>query len=122
MHVGTAFRGRRCEHDPIDRRWASECYLLSDEASNREAEEIDLTEFHGVEELQRAQCRFGHRMCNLALRPTHTPVVEGDDASVGGQGIDEGRIPVVEVASEVDQEDQRATVPARVAVRKGATS
>src|SRR5258706_13790192 len=35
----------------------------------------------------------------------HADVIEGNDAPVGSQGADERRIPVVEVASEVDQQN-----------------
>ena len=52
-----------------------------------------------------------------AGRGADADVVERDHASIGGERVDERRVPVVEVAAEVLQQDQRHLTVTEVAVR-----
>jgi hypothetical protein len=46
----------------------------------------------------------------------HTALVEQDDVAVGGEAVDQGEIPVVEVAPEVLHAEQRGRLATSVAV------
>ena len=121
MHVGSALWSRRCEYDLSRHRRTSESNLLGDEAPDREPKDVDLFEVHGVEELQRTQCRLGNRVRDPSFRPSDPLVVEGDHSPVHGQIIDERWVPVVEVAPEVLEENDGSPVASGVAVGKTQT-
>jgi len=61
----------------------------------------------------------GHRFDRVrrgAARGGDADVVEGDHASIRGERIDERRIPVVEIAAEVLQQDERHPAYTEVAI------
>ena len=78
---------------------------LGDHAAERKREDVDLLE---AEDLDEGHGVVGHRLDtvgNLAGRAAGAAVVEGDDMVVPGDGIDDARVPVVEVRGEMEEED-----------------
>ena len=116
MHPRRALGCRGREHDAPQEVGADERDLLGDEAAEREAEQIDALELHRLEEGDRV---VGHRLDGVrrrAGRGADADVVEGDHASLGGELVDQRGVPVVEVAAEVLQQDERDIAFTLVAV------
>ena len=117
VHPGRALRCRRREHDPPQQVGADQRDLLRDEAAEREAEQVDPLEVQCVEEGDRV---VRHRLDGArrpAGRGADADVVEGNHASIRGERVDQRRVPVVEVAAEVLQQDERHITFTEVAVR-----
>ena len=116
VHPGRALRCGRREHDAPQQVGPDERDLLRDEAADREAEQIDPLEVHRLEEGDRV---VGHRLDGVrrpAGRGADADVVERDHASIRGERVDESGVPVVEVAAEVLQQDERHIAVTDVAV------
>src|SRR5262249_10801584 len=82
-----------------------------------EAEQIDPLKVHCLEE---GDCVVSHGFNGVrrrAGRAGDADVVEGDHASIRSQRVHEGGIPVVKVAAEVLQQDERHVAATEVAVR-----
>ena len=70
---------------------------LGDHAAHREAEQVDLVETERADERDGV---LGHRLDGvrrLAGRGTDAAVVEGDHLVLGGDAVDDPRVPVVQV-------------------------
>ena len=89
-----------------DERGTHQRDLLRDEAADREPQQIDLVEFEGVDERDHPPGRRRDRGERVAGRRANTGVVDEDHLALGGQGIGQGGIPVVEVAAEVLKHQQ----------------
>jgi hypothetical protein len=111
-------RGGRQDQSTHD-GWPPQRNLLRDEAADGESQQIDLTEVHGGEERDGVACHLLHRVRRCPGGATDPGVVEGDDPPGRGQRVDQRGIPVVEVAAEVLEQDQRHVIlaAAGVAVR-----
>jgi hypothetical protein len=75
---------------------------LVDPLAEREPEQVDLVE---AERSDEGDCVLRHRGYGreaLALRRADPPVVEGDHRVVGGDAVDDPRVPVVEDRAEED--------------------
>jgi hypothetical protein len=91
--------------------------LLPDEAADRETEQIDSLQAERVDEGDRVA---GHRLDGAwrpAGRGADANVVERNHASIRRECVGERGVPVVEVAAEVLQQDQRHLAFAEVTVR-----
>ena len=116
MHPGRTLRCRGREHDASEQVGADERDLLRNEAADREAEQVDLLELHRLDEGDRV---VGHRLDRVrrrACRGADAGVVERDHAPFRGERVDQGRVPVVEVAAEVLQQDEGHLPVTEVAV------
>jgi hypothetical protein len=120
VHVLAALRARSREHQAAHEPRPDERELLRDEPAEREAEQVDLAQLQRLEEAQRVVRHRGHRARRAAGRPADAGVVEQDHLAHRGQRVDERGVPVVEVAAEMLQQDQRRSadrVVAEAAVR-----
>lgn len=78
---------------------------LGDEAAEGEGEDVDFVE---PERRDEGVGVIGHRLDtvrHLTGRGSDTAVVEGDDVTALGDGVDDARVPVVQGRGEVDEED-----------------
>ena len=116
MHPRRTLRCRRREHDAPQQVGTDERDLLRDEAAEREAEQIDPLKVHCLEEGDGAVGHGFDRVRRPTGRGADADVVERDHASIRGERFDESRVPVVEVATEVLQQDQRHIALTEVAV------
>jgi hypothetical protein len=117
MHSRRALRCRRREHDAPKDIGANECDLLRDEAADREAEEIYPPEAHRVDKGDRTT---GHRLNGVRSRfagGTEADVVKQHDTLIRGQRVDERGIPVIEVPTEVLQQDVGDVTVTETAIR-----
>ncbi|BCG96427.1 hypothetical protein MesoLj131a_52910 [Mesorhizobium sp. 131-2-1] len=79
--------------------------LLGDAAAERKAKKVDFGE---AEQFNKRDRVSGHRrdiVGRLACRAADPGVIESDHRSIGGQGIHDGRVPRIDVAREMLQED-----------------
>jgi hypothetical protein len=116
MHPRRTLRCGGGEHDAPQQVGADERDLLRDEAADREAEQIHPLEVHRLDERDRV---VGHGFGGVRRRAGRGPdadVVERDHPSLRGEGVDEGGVPVVEVAAEVLQQHERHVALTEVAV------
>ena len=117
VHPRSTLRCRRCEHDAPQQVGADECDLLGDEAADGEAEQVDASEAHRLEEVDGTVSHGLDGVRRRAGRGGDADVVERNDASIRGERVDERGIPVVEVPAEVLQQNERDVAVAEVAVR-----
>src|SRR6202044_145670 len=83
--------------------------LLGDQAAHRVAGDVDRVQPERVDEADRVA---GHRLYGVRHGPaggSHAGVVEQDDLAVGGEGVAEGRVVVIQGAHEVLEKHQRGT-------------
>jgi hypothetical protein len=81
-----------------------------------------LVEVHSVEKSQGTRRCLGHRVGHVPLRPSDTLVVERDHPPIHSQLIDQCGVPVVEIASEVLQQNNRTPLATGVAVGEAQSS
>jgi hypothetical protein len=86
---------------------ADQRHLLRHEAADREPKQIDLRQVERTDERDHRPRRVGNRRAELAARRTDTRIVDEDHTALARQCVGERRIPVVEVAAEVLEHDQR---------------
>jgi hypothetical protein len=89
---------------------------LGDEAADGKAKQIDTRKVHRLDEGDGVVSHGFDRARRPAGGGADADVVEGDHASIGGELIDQRGIPVVEVAAEVLQQDDRHITLTQVAV------
>src|SRR5215213_229961 len=107
VHLPTTLGSRsRQDHSARELR-ALKSDLLRDETADREAEEVDLGKGQRVYEGQRVATVLLERRRNCAAGQAHPARVEEENLMLSRQVVDQGRIPVVEVAPEVLEEDDR---------------
>ena len=85
-------------------RWSDH---LGDHAAERVAQQVDRCESEGLHERHRI---CGHGLDGVwggAAGASDAPEVDQDDAALGGEAVDHGRVPVVEDPGEMVQEHQR---------------
>ena len=70
-------------------------------------EQVDSVESERVDEREHLPRHRGDRAARLTGRGADARVVDQDDLAVGGERVDQGGVPVVEVAAEVLQQDER---------------
>jgi hypothetical protein len=87
-----------------------------DEAADREAEQVDPLKVHRLDEGDRIVGHCFDRAGRRAGRCRHPGVIERDDPSSRGERVDKRRVPVVEAAAEVLQQDERHVALAEIAV------
>jgi hypothetical protein len=85
--------------------WALQSDLLGDEPADGEAEEVDFGEAERVDEGERVSPEGRERRRYRAARQPDAGGVEQDDLPLVGDVVEEGGIPVVQVAAEVLEED-----------------
>jgi hypothetical protein len=119
VHPAGALRGRRGEHQAAHQCGAGERDVLGDEAAERESQDVGAVDAERVEEGDGVAGHVGHGARGGPARGADTGVVERDDPPVGGEQVDEGGIPVVQVAAEVHERDQRNAVLREVTVGVG---
>ena len=81
--------------------------LLGDETAERKAQQVDLGKVEQNDERDRVSRHRRDIVGRLAGRAADAGVVEHDDGTIGGQRVDDGGIPRIDVAREVLQENQR---------------
>jgi len=81
--------------------------VLSDIATQREAEQIDLPQLEGVEEVKSVLRHSSHVVGDFPTGEANARIIESDHRAILRKPIEEGRIPVVHRATEVLQKDQR---------------
>lgn len=86
------------------------CDRLCDEASDGEAEQIDLAQAEGVDECDRILPHLRHRRWRCATRPGDALVVEDDDVVTFGDPVDDRGVPIVHRSAEMLQEDDGDSV------------
>jgi len=89
---------------------------LRHDAAERPAEQVDLRQSEGLDELDRAVGEPFRGVAWFAAGVADADVVEQDHVAVRGQPVDELRVPPVDGAAEAHQQDQRHATP-----RTGAT-
>src|SRR5205814_4963124 len=82
---------------------------LGDHAAHGEPVKIDLVEAEGADERDGVVGHRLDRVGGVAAGGTDAAVVEGDDPVLCGDAVDHPRVPVVEVACQVHEEDDRHT-------------
>ena len=93
------------EDELADELRVPEGQRLGDHAAQGEREDVDRVEAQGLDE---GDGVLGHRLDRVrdgAGGCADAAVVEGDHVVLGGDGIDDGWVPVVQGAGEVDEED-----------------
>jgi len=89
-------------------------------AARAEAEEVDLLESEGVNEGDDVGCPSGISAGHGAVAPSDARLVEDDYWTLGGEVVDEGRVPEVHVATKVHVKDQGgAFVTAEATIGEG---
>jgi hypothetical protein len=104
VHLPTALRARSGEDHPTDEVRPLQCDLLGDESADGEAEQVDLGEPQRIDEGQRVAPELLERRRRGACRQAHPARVEQDDLALVRDVVDQGGVPVVEVAAEVLEE------------------
>ena len=103
----SAFRRGADEDELADQPSVLRGDLLGDAAAEGKAQQVDFGEAEQVDEVDRVS---GHRrdiVGRLTGRAADPGIVEGDHGAIGGEGVDDGGIPRIDVAREVLQENQR---------------
>ena len=116
MHPGGALRRRGRKNQAPDDGRPDQRDLLRDEAADGEPEDVGLAEAHGGDEIDRVVRHLPDRVRGVSGRTAYPGIVKGDDPPVRGQGVDQRRIPAVEVAAEMLEQDERYLALARIAV------
>ena len=116
MHAGGALRRGGRQDQPAHGGRPGQRDLLGDEAADGEPEQVNLAEIHGLDEGDGVVCHLLHGARGGTGGAPDSGIVEGDDAAAGGQRVDQGRIPVVEIPAEVHEQDQRHAAATGVAV------
>jgi hypothetical protein len=80
--------------------------VLGNIAPQREAEQIDLREIEGVEEVKRALRHRSHVVGHFPTGEAHPRVIEGDHRAISGKAVEQGRVPIVHRATKVLEQDQ----------------
>src|SRR4051812_13711526 len=75
--------------------------------ADREPEQVDPVESQRIDERDHPPRRLPDRAAELARRGPDTRIVDEDDLALGGERVGHRGVPVVEVAAEVLQQDQR---------------
>jgi hypothetical protein len=89
---------------------------LGDEATDREAEEVNWAELERIEERDGIARHLRDRAGRRARRPAHPSVVERHDSPIVRQRVDQGGIPVVEIPAEVLEEHEGRRLFADLAI------
>ena len=93
------------QHHPADEVGRLQCYDLSDTATEREPEQVDLLEPQRADEGDGVAPHLIDLMWYRGAGRTDSAVVEGDHPVVSGDAVDDPWIPVVENCGQVVQED-----------------
>jgi hypothetical protein len=86
--------------------------FLGDEAADGEPHQVDAAEAEGIHEDERVRGHLSHSVGCLSGRTADADVVERDHPATGSELVDERRVPIVEVSSEVLKEGCAAVQPA----------
>ena len=107
MQAGCALRRRGGQHNPPGDRWPDQRDLLGDAAADGEPEQVHLAQLQGGDERDGFPRHLSHGARCRSRGAADARVVEGDDPPACCQGVNQRRIPAVEVAAEVLEQDQR---------------
>ena len=107
-HAGGALGTGPGEDQPAHHVGSAEGDRLRDEPAERETEQVDLIQPHRVDECDGVLGHLLHGARRGAGGCPDADIVEQDHVAFGRDRIDQCRIPVVDVTTEVLQEDQRA--------------
>lgn len=116
VHAARALGRRRGEDEATHERGPDQGHLLRHEAADREPQQVDHGEPHRVQKVDRVSSHLRNRRRGRTARCGDSSVVERHDPTKDGECVQEGGIPVVEVASEVLEDDQGDAAPAEVSV------
>jgi len=82
-------------------------HLLGDAAAERIAQQVDFRQAEQVDESDRVADHRCNIVGGLAGRAADAGVVERDHGTIGSQGAHVGRVPGINVARDVLQQNQR---------------
>src|ERR1700735_4917945 len=100
MKPATAFRAGAGENEPVYQPRTTESDLLRNKAAHGEPEQIDLRQTQYIDKVENIGGKPRGRLRSGTVRESNAAVVDKDDLPFGSDGIDESRIPVVEIPSE----------------------
>src|SRR6266568_9360795 len=83
--------------------------VLSDIATQREAEQIDLRQMECVDEVKSVMSHSSNGIGYFTSGESNPRIIEGDHRAIFGKTIEEGRIPIVHRATEVLEKYQRGS-------------
>ena len=105
------------DDDPADKLGAGQGDSLGDDTTERPAQEVDLGQSERLDELDRTSGECFDGLHRLACGVADADVVEPDDVTLGGQPVEELRIPPVDGAAEaVQQHERHATARSAAAI------
>jgi len=107
LDAATAGGTRAGKNDPADELGPLEGDHLRDSPAEREAEEVDLVVAEGADEGDGVGGHLVDGVRHRSARRADAAVVERDHLSLGGDAVDDPRVPVVQDGGEVVQEDER---------------
>jgi hypothetical protein len=107
VRAGRALRPGAGQYQPADQRGPGEGHVLGHEATEGEAEQVRPRQADRIGEGDDLLCGLGDSVRGQAGGRADAGVVDEDDLALGRQGIDKCRVPVVDVAAEVLQHQQR---------------
>jgi hypothetical protein len=116
MHPRRSFRSGGSEDDPVRHAWTREHHLLRHEAGDGEAEDVDPLQPQCIDERDRPMCHLSNTARSDARCGPDADIVEREDPARFAQSVDQRRVPVVQVPSEVLKEGKRGARPFCVAV------
>ena len=107
MRDGRIRHGRRASRDDelADQVRSVQRHHAHRQTAHAEAEEVDLLESEGVNEGDNVSSPAGKRVTHGAIRPSDARLVEDDYRTLGGDLVDEKRVPEVHVAAKVHVKD-----------------
>src|SRR5262249_5497512 len=106
VHTGPALWRRRGQYQAAHQRRTNQGDFLRHEAADRKSKEVDPVEILAVEEGDGVTRHLRHGPRRGSARSAHTHVVEGDALPPRRQGVDQRGIPVVQIATEMLEQDQ----------------
>src|SRR6185312_14735389 len=104
----SAFRRGTDEHQLADQPSMPGGNLLSDAAAEGKSQQVHFDEAEQVDKGDRVSCHRRDIVRRWTGRATDPGVVKRDDWAIGGESVDDGGIPRIDVAREVLQQNQRS--------------
>src|SRR5712692_11810024 len=102
-------RTRPRQDEATNKLGVAQRQVLSDIATQREAEQIDLPQLEGVEEVKSVLRHSSNVVGDFPTGEANARIIESDHRAILRKPIEEGRVPVVHRATEVLEKDQRGS-------------
>src|SRR6201987_1694533 len=107
VHAGPASWRGGGQHNSAHHIGPDKCDLLGNEAADREPEDIDAWNIQCGDESNGIAGHLLDCVGSVSGRGPDARIVERYDAPLSGQGVDQGRVPILQIAAEVLQQYQR---------------